>query len=70
MARLHVFIACYTLLVLFQVDAQKNPNIIDGRNTIIQMFEWKYADIARECEDFLQHHGYGGVQVRYLKLQH
>lgn len=35
----------------------------DNRNTIVHLFEWKFDDIANECEQFLQHHGYGGVQV-------
>ena len=27
------------------------------------LFEWKWNDIAQECEDFLAPKGYGGVQV-------
>lgn len=30
------------------------------------MFEWKWTDIASECEKFLGPKGYGGVQVIYI----
>jgi alpha-amylase len=30
---------------------------------MVHLFEWKWADIARECETFLAPNGYGGVQV-------
>lgn len=43
--------------------AQHNPQWWGNRNTIVHLFEWKWADIAQECEDFLAPHGYAGVQV-------
>ncbi|XP_029680697.1 alpha-amylase A-like [Formica exsecta] len=43
--------------------AQKDPNYVDGRTTMAHLFEWKFNDIAKECEDFLGPKGYGGVQV-------
>lgn len=39
------------------------PNMESGRTTIVHLFEWKWNDIARECEEFLGPYGYGGVQV-------
>lgn len=30
---------------------------------MVHLFEWKWADIARECENFLAPNGYAGVQV-------
>ncbi|XP_011187201.1 uncharacterized protein LOC105215124 [Zeugodacus cucurbitae] len=36
---------------------------LPNRTGIVQLFEWKFADIARECEEFLGPHGYAGVQV-------
>lgn len=30
---------------------------------MVHLFEWKWSDIARECEDFLAPNGYAGVQV-------
>uniref|UniRef100_A0A2M3ZY60 Alpha-amylase n=1 Tax=Anopheles triannulatus TaxID=58253 RepID=A0A2M3ZY60_9DIPT len=41
----------------------KNPHFFPGRNVIVHLFEWKFADIAEECERVLGPAGYGGVQV-------
>jgi alpha-amylase len=30
---------------------------------MVHLFEWKWNDIARECEEFLAPNGYAGVQV-------
>ncbi|KAJ8925514.1 hypothetical protein NQ315_009353 [Exocentrus adspersus] len=43
--------------------AQKNNNFQPGRNTIVHLFEWKWSDIASECENFLAPKGYAGVQI-------
>nr|ACA34374.1 alpha-amylase [Lithobius forficatus] len=43
--------------------AHKEPNMMDHRQTIVHLFEWKWDDIAEECERFLGPYGYGGVQV-------
>ncbi|GLH05678.1 Alpha-amylase [Gryllus bimaculatus] len=52
--------------------AQKDPHWVDGRNTIVHLFEWKFSDIAAECERFLGPMGYAGVQTspvnEYLAL--
>ncbi|EEC19986.1 alpha-amylase, putative [Ixodes scapularis] len=40
-----------------------NPGFKEDRTTIVEMFEWTWADVARECVDFLGPHGYGAVQV-------
>lgn len=47
-------------------NAQKNPNYDAGKSTIVHLFEWKFSDIAAECENFLQYHGFGAVQVNKL----
>lgn len=36
----------------------------DERQTIVHLFEWKWADVASECEDVLGPAGFCGVQVR------
>ena len=41
------------------------PNFEGGRTTIVHLFEWKWNDIAEECETFLGPYGYGGVQVAF-----
>ncbi|KHJ85703.1 hypothetical protein OESDEN_14565 [Oesophagostomum dentatum] len=30
---------------------------------MVHLFEWKWTDIANECESFLQHFAYGAVQI-------
>ncbi|RZC42958.1 Alpha-amylase domain containing protein, partial [Asbolus verrucosus] len=42
--------------------SHKSSQFLNGRNTIVHLFEWKWNDIAKECENFLQYKGYGGVQ--------
>lgn len=41
----------------------RNPHFGEGREAIVQLFEWKWSDIALECENFLAVKGFGGVQV-------
>ncbi|NP_001003729.1 AmyAc_bac_euk_AmyA and Aamy_C domain-containing protein precursor [Danio rerio] len=43
--------------------AQHNPNTKNGRTSIVHLFEWRWADIAEECERYLAPNGYGGVQI-------
>ncbi|XP_053984790.1 alpha-amylase-like [Hylaeus volcanicus] len=56
-----------TLLAVFSVAAadspHKDPHYVPGHDTMVHLFEWKWNDIAKECEDFLGPMGYGGVQV-------
>lgn len=40
-----------------------DPHFVKGHGGIVQLFEWKFSDIALECENFLAPNGYGGVQV-------
>ncbi|XP_072163688.1 alpha-amylase A-like [Diadema setosum] len=42
------------------VDEQ---NFEKGRTVIVHLFEWKWSDIAAECERFLGPYGYAGIQV-------
>lgn len=48
-------------------SAQLNPNFYPNRSGIVHLFEWKFNDIARECETYLSSHGFAGVQV-YQKV--
>jgi len=50
-------------LSLFGAQATKDPLTASGRNSFIHLFEWKWTDIAAECERFLAPKGYGAVQV-------
>ncbi len=50
-------------ITVFNVDSYKNPYTIPGRSVMINLFEWKWNDIAKECERFLGPKGFAGVQV-------
>nr|XP_004659121.2 pancreatic alpha-amylase-like isoform X3 [Jaculus jaculus] len=43
--------------------AQYTPHTQYGRTSIVHLFEWRWADIAKECERYLAPKGFGGVQV-------
>nr|XP_055027818.1 amyAc_bac_euk_AmyA and Aamy_C domain-containing protein [Misgurnus anguillicaudatus] len=43
--------------------AQHDPNTKHGRTSIVHLFEWRWADIAAECERYLAPNGYAGVQI-------
>ncbi|XP_003704434.3 alpha-amylase isoform X2 [Megachile rotundata] len=53
----------FTLLLAACQAAFNQPHYAPGRETIVHLFEWKWKDIARECEEFLGPKGFGGVQV-------
>lgn len=43
--------------------AQHNPHHWPNRTGIVHLFEWKFEDVAKECEQYLAPNGFGGVQV-------
>jgi alpha-amylase len=51
------------LFSVVNIHAQKDPNTVDGKSAIVHLFEWKFSDIADECERFLAPKRYAGVQV-------
>lgn len=58
------FIFCISFMALFlDAFAQWNPNYVLGRTGMVHLFEWKWEDIANECEQFLGPNGFAGVQV-------
>lgn len=58
----------FILVALFGLAfAQHNPHTRHGRTSIVHLFEWRWADIAAECERYLGPNGFGGVQVRASK---
>ena len=40
-----------------------NPHFVGDRGVITHLMQWKFEDIAAECERFLGPYGYGGVQL-------
>ncbi|XP_009581490.1 PREDICTED: pancreatic alpha-amylase-like, partial [Fulmarus glacialis] len=53
----------FLLLIVGVCWAQYNPNTLSGRTSIVHLFEWRWADIALECERCLAPNGFGGVQI-------
>lgn len=51
------------------VNCQHNPNFNLNRRAIVQLFEWKFVDIAHECETFLGKNNFAGVQVKLSALR-
>uniref|UniRef100_A0A8D0GNC6 Alpha-amylase n=1 Tax=Sphenodon punctatus TaxID=8508 RepID=A0A8D0GNC6_SPHPU len=43
--------------------AQYISNTKPGRTAIVHLFEWRWTDIALECERYLAPNGFGGVQI-------
>ncbi|MEA5463069.1 alpha-amylase [Leptothoe sp. PORK10 BA2] len=51
-----------------QVAAQLSPTagarqMPNTHTVIVQLFEWRWSDVAQECETWLGPHGYGAVQI-------
>lgn len=58
----------FILITLFGLSlTQHNPHFKRGRTTIVHLFEWRWSDIAAECERFLAPKGFGGVQVSWAE---
>lgn len=51
------------ILLAGLANAQWDPHWQAGRSAMVHLFEWKWSDIARECEEFLAPNGFGGVQI-------
>jgi hypothetical protein len=58
-----LLLGIFLLFSVANIHAQKNPNFVPGRSAIVHLFEWKFNDIADECERFLAPKGFGAVQV-------
>nr|KAG5697641.1 hypothetical protein BaRGS_011190 [Batillaria attramentaria] len=46
-----------------------SPHCATGRTTIVELFEWRWDDVAAECERFLGPMGFCGVQVRNCRYE-
>nr|CAD20263.1 amylase [Tetraodon nigroviridis]CAD20312.1 amylase [Tetraodon nigroviridis] len=54
----------FILVTLFGLSlAQHTPHFKHGRTSIVHLFEWRWTDIAAECERFLGPNGFAGVQI-------
>jgi len=57
------FIVSIIALLHKNVESFKDPLTANGRSVMVHLFEWKWGDIAAECERFLGPKGFGGIQV-------
>jgi alpha-amylase len=46
-----------------RLDTQTQPVTQDTRTAFVQLFEWKWTDVARECEAYLGPKGFAAVQI-------
>ncbi|CAO1306605.1 unnamed protein product [Diamesa hyperborea] len=60
---MRVFASVLLFVLVGIANAQWDPHWWKGRSAIVHLFEWKWSDIAAECERFLAPNGYAGVQV-------
>jgi alpha-amylase len=58
---IHIILS--VLICTTSVKSQFNPNIWPTTSGIVHLFEWKWSDIALECERFLSVYRYSGVQI-------
>ena len=65
MTRLVAFVLLsFACLSHVQGDAHGSFHGVDGRDVTVHLFQWKWTDIANECEQFLGPNGFGAVRVR------
>ena len=57
-----MLVVAYPVL-LWLVAGGAGAHYAPGRTTLVHLFEWKWNDVADECERFLGPMGYAGVQV-------
>ena len=57
------FIFTIFMIVPVTAIAEYTDPHCQGKQVIVHLFEWKWTDIADECERFLSKKGYCGVQV-------
>jgi alpha-amylase len=58
------------LLTVLAVVYGRPPNFAPGRSGIVHLFEWRWLDIAVECERWLGPRGFGAVQVGRMEENH
>ncbi|GGM57543.1 alpha-amylase [Longimycelium tulufanense] len=61
--RRRVVAAATLLAAAFPAPPQATAAPPPGSDVIVQLFQWNWASVARECRDFLGPRGYGAVQV-------
>ena len=68
---LHTLVTTFVVLVLSPIAGPRqcfaayfgNYHCEGGRDVFVHLFEWKWTDVAKECENSLATYGYCAVQV-------
>lgn len=66
MAFRYMFLFIALLTIHFQGSSSSpysDPHFTGNRSVIVHLMQWKFTDIAAECERFLGPYGYGGIQL-------
>lgn len=63
MKQLSLLVVLVSMIAAYDANSHQNPHFVRGHIGIVHLFEWKWKDIALECERFLGPKGFGGVQV-------
>lgn len=67
MASRYILLLLAVLAIHFQgiitSSPYSNPHFTGNRSVIVHLMQWKFTDIAAECERFLGPYGYGGIQL-------
>ncbi|XP_038066970.1 alpha-amylase-like [Patiria miniata] len=54
---------CLLVILIGSALGQWDANTAYDRQAMVHLFEWKWTDIADECERYLAPNGFGGVQI-------
>ena len=57
------FFVAFLIGATHATSSYSDPHFAGNRSVIVQLMEWKWSEIAKECEIFLGPYGYGGVQT-------
>ena len=60
---IRILLGVFLLIGLAIASPYDEPHTIPNRTVIVHLFEWKWTDIAIECETFLSKYEYGAVQI-------
>lgn len=65
MKKLYLFLLSVQInfISIICFDKYDNPHFVDDRTTLVELWEWRFDEVAKECESFLGPYGYGGVLV-------
>lgn len=70
--RVDLYLLCtitlYIVAASQSISMNKYANYVPGHDVMVHLLEWKWTDIAEECETFLGIKGYGGIQVSAMTI--